>query len=379
MKKTIVLTTLCVLFATCIQAQQPMHFWKKGPLTWNDFAPNGAIGKKCSHLEYGLGLQGDVEKRDGIQYYHPGFSAFVNKDYSWADPAYRTPRQLAYNQCAFDILEIHRRNLENYYFSGKASLLEILAPEALLDSAMFRAVNEIALLGETTDEGRDSTALLLWQTRVRRQLDSIPFHTFDSHSDAPWRWGATFELGYSFLGGNLHNYLGSGIGIGITGEVGYQKHFFSISSSMGYSGCKKELINQFQGNDNLYQGDGVMHTDFYIAYGHAVIDNARSRLVPFVGFGWQKYYHAFMNQSSLSFGDRCIHAGVDYHFNYSNTVQVNELLLKYHYNSIHYVKSIHTKLFFTYNRFQSIVDTPAGFTLNLQLGIGLLAGRAHCE
>ena len=70
--------------------------------------------------------------------------------------------------------------------------------------------------------------------------------------------------------------------------------------------------------------------------------------------------------------------GVDYHQHFSNQVEVNEFLCGHRYNASHDILSFHAKLFATYNQFESVVDAPSGFTINLQLGIAFMSGKAHC-
>ena len=379
MRKVFAIAVLCMISLAGSQAQNHTHSWKMGPLTWNDFSPNNAIGSQYSHLEYFMGIQGGVDKRNGVTYLHPSVGAFMSSGYSWADPRYRTPQLLAYHQCAFDLVELHRRRLENYIMDGKANLLELVDPDLMLDKTMLLAGEEIARLKAETLEGRDSTRLRQWQDSVRHQLDSIPQHSFTTHHDAPMRWGLTFDGGYTYVGGGLHDYLGNGLIFGFIGEVGYRHHFVSLTCAMGGSRCLDTMYHINSAINTLYPGYRVSHFDFYMAYGYAVVDNARIRLVPFVGYGTQQFYYNDFNNYSHGPTDGCLHAGLDFHYNYSNQVEVNEFLLKFHYNSLHNITSFHTRLFATFNRFESVVGAPTGFTINLQLGFGLMTGRARCE
>ena len=379
MKNRIVFIVLCVVAVMTGQAQTKVHQWKMGPLTWNDFSHNSAIGSKCSHLEYYMGIQGSMDKHDGVKYLHPAVTAFMSPEFSWADTHYRTPQLLAYHQCAFDLVELHRRQLENYIMDGRSTFLEIINPDQLLDNTMLRVGEEIARLESETQEGRDSASLSQWQARVRRQLDSMPVYKFNSHCDAPFRWGFSFDLGYSFIGGGLHDYLGNGFAMGVTGDMGIRRHFFTTALSIGGSRCRQDMLHVSREIDDLYPTDDVFHLDFYMAYGYAVVDNARMRLTPFVGYGWQQFYYNAMDESSHGPTDGCLHVGLDFHHHFSNQVEVNEFLCGERYNASHDLMSFHAKLFATYNRFESVMGAPTGFTINLQLGIALMTGRARCE
>ena len=379
MKKLLVPIILCAAFVATGVAQTPVRQWKMGPLTWNDFQHNSAIGSKRSHMEYYMGIQGIVDKRDGVKYLHPGVTAFMSPEFSWADTHYRTPQLLAYHQCAFDLVELHRRRLENYIMDGHTTFLEIINPDQLLDNTMRRVGEDIARLESDTQEGRDSTSLSQWQARVRQQLDSVPWYVYSFHSAAPFRWGFSFDVGYSYIGGGLHDYLGNGFALGCTGDMGIRRHFFTSALTMGGSRCRQQMMHVSREINDLYPEDAVYHLDFYMAYGFAVVDNAHIRLTPFVGYGWQHFYYNGDDESSHGPTDGCLHLGLDFHHIVSNQVEVNEFLCGQRYNASHDIVSLHTKIFATYNRFESVIGAPTGFTINLQLGIALMTGRAKCD
>jgi hypothetical protein len=71
--------------------------------------------------------------------------------------------------------------------------------------------------------------------------------------------------------------------------------------------------------------------------------------------------------------------GVDFHKIFSNQVEVNEFMCGQRYNATHDIVSFHAKLFATHNRFESVIGSPAGYTVNLQVGIALMSGRAECR
>ncbi len=379
MRKVFVIAVICALSLTGIQAQNNIHSWKMGALSWKDFAPNGSIGNKHSHMEYYMGIQGSMSEKGGVKYLHPTVTAFMSNEYSWADPAFRTPRLLAYHQCAFDLVELHRRQLENYLMSGKASFLELIDPDHMVDNAMQQVGEEIALLKAETAEGGDSIRLSQWQALVKQQLDTTTLHTFTEHRDAPMRWGLAFDGGIAFIGGHLHDYLEHGLAFGFTGDVGYRRHFLTTALSMGGSRCFDTVYHTEWEINDLYPSDPILHLNYYFAYGYAVVDNAYLRLVPFIGFGRQKFYYNGMDDSSHGPSDGCLHVGVDFHYNISNQVELNELLCRFRYNARHDLVSFHTKLYATYNRFEQVIGSPTGFTVNLQLGVSLMTGRAHCE
>ncbi|MBO4599356.1 MAG: hypothetical protein J5641_01325 [Bacteroidales bacterium] len=379
MKKVFVFIVLCALTVGGIQAQNYIHSWKMGPLSWNDFVHKSAIGNKCSNLEYYMGIRQEVTERDGVKYTHPAVYAFMSPEFSWADTAYRTPALLAYNQCAFDMVEVERRLLENHIYMGFQSFADMIDPGRLLDNTMQRVGEDIVRLEQETREGRDTASLRRWQEDVSQRLDSIRPHAYTTHRDAPLRWGFSFDLGASFVGGNLSKYLRKGFALGFTGDMGIRRHFLTTMMLIGGSRCLDTIYHVSKEINDLYRGDRLTHLDFYIAYGYAVVDNSRTRLTPFVGYGWQNYSYTGDDEVQHGPTDGCLHVGIDYHHNFSNYVEFNEFLGSFYYNAEHRIASFHTKLFATYNRFEKVIGAPTGFTINLQVGLALLGGRAHCE
>lgn len=373
MKKITLLSALCILFISQIQAQN-VHTWKMGPLTWNDFTPNTAIEKQVSHLEYYMGIENKSQEVDGVQYNKPVAYAYTTSEYSWVDTNYLSDQLLQYNQCIFDLVEVYRRRLE-----GKLQDSSIFSHGQLLDNNMRMLGDDVRRIELETNYGTDTAALHRWQNKIKERLnESLPTTPY-GFVDAPFAWGMAFDLGYHYTGGQLNDYFRPGIGMSFNFELEYKRALFGSTIYMGGSKCRKDAPNVRNDYNDLYREDPLITLGLFGYCGYSIVDNNKTRLTPFVGFGLLGYYYTPEDEgSSMGSGNGCFHFGIIYNHIFHNQVSFWGLNNDY-YNADHSKAYIDVRLYGTYNNFKSIVGAPQGFTLNLQVGIGLNGGRTHCK
>lgn len=373
MKKIIFTTVLCILFVGTANAQGYIHTWKMGSLSWNDFVHKSALNGKYSYLEYYMGIKDEPKEVDGITYFRPTVYAYTSAEYSWADTNYRSEALLQYNQCAFDLIEIYRRDLE-------ATLCDATRYEEdqLMNNTMRRLEEDLQRLEIETDQGNNTTALSQWQNKIRHILDSTTTKTQFSHTDASFRWGMSLGLGFSAVGGDLHRHFGNGIGMGMNFDMGLKRHFIDLGMYIGGSHCRDTALNVHNEYDDLYTGDELTVLNCYATYGYSVIDNNHIRLTPFVGWGLMGFYYTPDEGSSMGSGNGCVHFGVDFSHKFFNEVMRDRFSSSY-MNGNHEMFTLDVRLYGTYNNFRNIIGAPQGFTVNLQVGIGILGGQAHVD
>ena len=378
MKRILSIIMFSALLMCSAMGQIKSHTWDMGPLTWNDFQHKTTLNGHRSFLEYYMGIEPSRKKIDGVLYVRPSAYAFVSPEYSWADTAQRTPALLRYNQAAFGLMEVYRRRLER-----RLSTADLFVDEQqVLDNTMRQLNEDIDRLESETAQGDDSSALGQWERDIARQLDSL--HPLDiySHTDAPFRWGMAVSCGFSGVGGNLHRYFSNGMGLGFYFDMGVRRHFLTFGFSFAGSRCRDTVydIHSTPGNDqDLWTGDRLAVLDLFAAYGFSVLDNARCRLTPFVGYGLVGYFFTPEGDGS-SFGPStgCLHAGVDFNMHFSNQVYKFPFSLA-GYNASHDCASVNIKVFGTYGRLGNVVGTPSGFTFNVQLGFSIMNGKAKMK
>lgn len=372
MKRIFSITALCILFSTILCAQN-IHTWKMGPLTWNDFTPNTAIGNQVSHLEYYMGIESSNKEVDGIQYNRPVAYAYTSAEYSWVDTSHLSDELLQYNQCIFDAVECYRRQLDS-----KLQDSSIFTHGQLLDATMRQLADDVSRIEMETQYGTDTAALHRWQRKLKAKLaESTPNHTY-GYEDAPFSWAFTFDADFLYTGGQLHDYFRSGGGVSWNCEMGYKRAILGFGMGVGGSRSKQDTIYTVDPDNELWRSDHLASINLYAYCGYSVINRSRYRLTPFVGYGLLGYYYTPDEGSSIGPSNGCFHFGFDYNHIFSNQIDYWGLTRDY-YNAEHDKIYLDVRLFATYNRFRSIIAAPTGFTLNLQVGIGFGIGRAHSK
>ena len=374
MKRIILLISIFVVAAGGVWAQEQVRTWQSGPLTWADFTHQKAIADRCSYLEYFMGVDGSSHRSGGIDYLMPEAYAFISPTLSWADTHYRSAALLRTNQVAFALLELHRRYLQSALLATR-----LFDSQQMVDTTMRSLADEIDRLERETRYGQDTAALLRWETLVGQRLAAAPSGVLTSHVDAPWRWGLSALAGVNVVGGGLQRYFSHGLGMGFYFDMGVRRHFALVGLSAAGARCLAEAVDRHHGINTLYVDDPLSMLHFFAAYGYAVVDNARIRLTPFVGFGLHGVYYApGGDNSSLGPSTGSLHVGLDFHHYISNQVEWNPFLIG-DYNATHNLVSFNARLFATYDRFAAVEGCPQGFSVNLQVGIGLMMGKARCR
>ena len=345
-----------------------------GPLTWNDFTPNTAIEKQVSHLEYYMGIDSKSKEVDGVHYSKPIAYAYTSPEYSWVDTNYLSEQLLQYNQCIFDMVEVYRRKLES-----KLQDSSIYTHGQLLDNTMRQLADDVRRIEIETQYGTDTAALHRWQNKIQTKLNESVSSTTYGFVDAPFNWGLSFDLGFHYTGGELHDFFSHGGGMSINMEMGYKRGLLGSGLYIGGNRCRKDAPNVRNSYNDLFIQDPLTDIGFYGYCGFSVVNNNKTRLTPFVGYGLIGYYYTPDDEgSSMGSGNGCFHFGIIYNHIFSNNVNYWGLTNEY-YNAEHDKTYIDVRLYGTYNKFKSIVGAPQGFTLNLQVGIGINGGRTHCK
>lgn len=383
-KRIIFISVVCIMAALPVEAQNSKHTYKMGPLTWNDFVHKNAIDNQVSYMEYYMGYAESSKEVDGVTYRKPSVYAYMAPGFSWADTNYRTPELLQYNQCIFDLLELYRRQLE-----GGLSGLAIGESRQMLDNTMRRLDEDIYRMGKETNQGSDTAELHRWQRQLAAELDSVKADAY-GYEDAKFRWGSFLGFGYTNTLGEVHNHFGGSFEFYWDLDLGWNRHFVKSGMTIGaghangYSYDPDHIastdpvtgIVTYDPEWALWPKDGLIHFGWYALYGYSVVDNTKYRITPFVGYGLQ-YYGLDEDDSSVGFGSGQLHFGVDFDKHLSNVVA--KWGYDGYFNAEHTLFDLDVKLYGTYGRYNGIAGTPAGFSINLQVGIGFMQGAAHCK
>ncbi len=321
-----------------------------------------------------MGIDNRTKEVDGVLYNKPIAYAYTSPEYSWVDTNYLSSKLLLYNQCIFDLVEVYRRQLEN-----KLQDSSIFTHRQLLDNTMRLLNDDVRRMEIETQYGADTAAILHWQNKIQARLnEALPATTY-SHTDAPLAYGMSFDFGMHCTGGELHKYFSHGAGLSMNFEMEYKRSLLGTSIYLGGAKCRKDAPNVRNSNNDLFVNDPLTTIGFYGYCGWSVVDNNKIRLTPFVGYGLLGYYYTPDDESSsVGSGNGCFCFGVIYNHSFINEVNCFGISNNY-YNADHERTFVDVRLYGTYNNFKSISGAPRGFTINLQIGIGLNYSRAHCR
>lgn len=394
MKRICLLSIYCAILSISLFAQTNIHTWKMGPLTWNDFHHNTQINDKYSYLEYFIDIKSRDVKVGNVDYTLPALLAYTKPDYSWADTNFRTPQMLAYNQCLFDIIEIHRRKME--YEICSTGYFDM---DEMMKKGVHRLDEDLTRIENETAQGQDTLALARWQAKAKDELDTLKPFTPTRFFDGNLWLGATLGLGFKGTTGSLSQYFTSGGGLAFNFDIISKRHYFTWGTYIGAAGCRQNIWNKkffdeldavppaeglFYYPDSsyeeplIYKGELATVLDMYFAYGYTVFNNNVHKFTPFAGIGFEGYY---VTPDEVSYGRTAFswHFGLDYNWQYSNHIDHGSLSFDNTYNCTHDILSLNCKLYATYNNFRNTVGTPQGFSINLQVNIGLMGGNARYE
>lgn len=366
MKRTFITLTVCLLLPSLMVAQKGTRPWEKGPLTWNDFTVvNKSIGEEHSYLEFFLAVE-DREQKVG-SYALPAETAvaMVDREHSWVDSAHRTPAQLRYNQVLFNIVELHRRNLQIAIDTGG---------RVNMDYSMRLLTHEADSFCRATNYGNDTAEVLWWEQSVRRQLDSVTPLMVERHTKAyqierlrpNGSFGMAMGLGTKFFFGDIHRLFAPSAGVYFDFFGGGGGHVFDFGFYVGGGRCKPDSITTVRPDNKLYWNDDIMTLDLHVDYGYSVISNHRLTLTPFVGYGLQGVYYSTSDEgASGGPSEGCWRVGLDAQYDLSSSIGGSSS------NLTLFGIAVQGKVYVCFDRFRSIVGNPHGLTLNTQVGFSL--------
>lgn len=174
-KKTAVLFAAFCFFASfTVSAQYDLRLWQTGDLTWNDFrVVDTNTVKEHSYIEFYLDIEENEEYELGTSWVELVATAYMDKKLSWVDKKHCTAEELRYNQVIFDLVELFRRRLQVVIDTGGNADIDYY----------------IRLLEHVTDSfcrdtryGANTLAVVAWETKVGKQLDSIAPIVMQKHA-----------------------------------------------------------------------------------------------------------------------------------------------------------------------------------------------------
>lgn len=354
MRKMIMIAMLlAVAMVAQGQSQGRPRSWKKGPLRLDDFGTALSTGNEQSHLEYAITYT-PLGITEGLHTYrYCRTAAVMYPAASWMTEARYNEAELTYNQTLFDLVEIHRRQMQR-----EALLLsKDREYKALLTLATERLDREVRELQVATDYGGDSIAVEHVRQLNRQWLNDNPGVRPQFTPKKYW-WGVGMELGALIPTGSLGRQFSSSVGaMSINGAFGWNRHGFYYHQTGG-------TVYYREVQDDLFANMTASCIDISFGYGFTVLDRERYSLTPYVALGMMEY--------DWYYGDSYTFGVIGkYHFHHWHSISN---ILKHKANCLSV--SATGRLSVSY---VDMYDDFSGLTLGLHLGLSFKWRKEYVE
>jgi hypothetical protein len=282
MKKTFLFTFLLFILFVNISAQESdFKYWQEGKLTWNDFKGETGFPLLDSELKYFLTYGSEKQKFNDTTVYRIAAKGYIDRDLSWSKTFKKTDQNLAYFQVVFDIVELHRRGLQN-----KLDRLEVVYnAENELRSAMYNCEKTLADFKKESQQGADTIVVQRWQKTIQTELGTTAGKSIPAFTKRNFGYGMHAGFGKGFNTGTIKDNFPSTFNFIFGFDVAYKDVTLFLCGTLGSS----KADQSYNGEINIPKGEraGVAIGD--VSLGYPVLNKAKFKLMPFAGLGFLEY------------------------------------------------------------------------------------------
>jgi hypothetical protein len=358
MKKLLSLTL--ALASLCLHAQQDFILNHDTlALSWSDFqgkVPTATT--EHTHAEFYLGYRPALQKTGDSTIYRLAAVGYFDKGLSYADSAYRTENRLRYHQVQFDLLELHRRQLQKE--------LDVARRKANFDD-LFRNIYAAysTLKGAFEREfqqGKEAIVLLKWEQKVDSLLLVLPSYVKPASVYYPFNFGVHLGASYSFIDQGIQGQLTSGLESLMGLQVGYAKLFFQLNN--------RPILFSSRAEDNPLGFSSIPYAQVYNDFmlGYRFFERPYISIAPLAGVSIVRDYELYGENNNR-------HKPVI-------GLNVDVVLLRELYNHVsafkqirtYYLSSIKTQFLLTHYDF---LDGSSG--LLFTCGVGIYLGQGFIK
>jgi len=261
MRKNICILLL-LLVGINLSAQNIKRFWSDGPLTTDDFV---TLSDSTTTLSWYLGYTQVNEKNDGIFYTYYKAVAYLLPYSSYLS----SEQDLTYCQTLFDLLEVHRRELQVEL--NEAGTIEEL--ENLLEASRKRMMADEQALAS------NSNLIERRKQHARLTLDRTEASPFPSYTDQPLRFGMSAGNTVNAYAKDFAGIFSPSVGASVGAEMGWNRNMLMFGSHIAFG---KVLNSSYQ----FEATHDFMNMDFNLSYGLTVCDKRGLRITPYVGYAY---------------------------------------------------------------------------------------------
>lgn len=245
-----------------LPAQNIKRFWSDGPLTITDFV---TVSDSVTSLSWYLGYTQVTEKKDGLFYTYYKAVAYLLPYSSYLS----SEQDLSYCQALFDLLEVHRRELQVEL--NEAGTTEEL--ENLLEASRRRMrMDEQAFSFNTGPiEGMQHRTSLALE---RMEASPIPIYT-----DQPFRFSLSAGHTVNAYMEDFAGLFSPSVGAAVGAEMGWNRSLIMFGSHIAFG-------NVLPANTVFSSAANFMNMDFSLSYGLMACDRNRLHITPFLGYAY---------------------------------------------------------------------------------------------
>lgn len=265
MRKPLFAFLFMMLVSTSLPAQSIKRFWSDGPLTAKDFV---SISDSTTSLSWYLGYTQVTEKKDAVVYTYYKAVAYMLPYSSYLS----SEKDLDYCQTLFDLLEVHRRELQIEL--NEAGTTEEL--ESLLEAARRRMMKDEQALSFNT------SLIAGMQQRTHWAIEHTEASPFPLYTDQPFRFGVSAGNTVNAYIGEFSGTFSPSGGASVGAEMGWNRSMLLFGSHITF-GKVLNSVYPFEANNYF------MVMDFNLSYGLTVCDKRGLRITPYVGYAYDLF------------------------------------------------------------------------------------------
>ncbi|MCX2745431.1 hypothetical protein OO013_16245 [Mangrovivirga sp. M17] len=283
--------------------------WEEGKLTWNDFKGEPfESSPSASELSYQLSYSTTKKRIGDTTFFFFQTRNYINPYISWVKESEKSDQLLRYNQVIFNILELHRRELqEELHRINNTDLAENKF------RTQYQKCNyEIKQFQHETNSGTDKSALVYWDKKITQKLKDNPFELIPEVSDRNFGYGINAGFGTGIMTGSISDFFSPTFNFVFGFDIAYKNTTLFLNGTLAGNRVKRDYTEDgFLWTKDLKTNVAIID----VSIGQTLIENSTHKLTPFAGLGILEFSVA--NNEGEAYEDhRIVNYGLIYGLNY---------------------------------------------------------------
>ncbi len=276
MLKTITLLLIGLFISSGLIGQSQQKSWKEGKLKWEDFT--GTIKDEGGfEFRYNLGYSTGKQKYGDTSVVRNTVKCYMFKNLSWVKPEYKTDLNLRYNQVVFDIVEIHKRKIQQAF--DKINSTSVYETE--FNKIYVDCNNKINDFSAESNGGQDSSVIAYWEKMTSVEIGTYSFQEIPNYKIGEFGYGLWGGLGTGFVTGSLGDHFSPIYSFVYGFDFSYGQSMVFLNAIIGGAKIKQDYATDLRWS----KGSKATVALADLSYGYTFINDENYKITPFVGFG----------------------------------------------------------------------------------------------